>query len=184
MNDPATPSRVAARVAARAGVGLRPRHYQAILATHPDIGFFEVHAENYMGAGGPPHRYLETIRGDYPLSIHGVGLSIGSSERLAGEHLERLRSVVQRYEPGLVSEHLAWSTHGGCFLNDLLPLPYPCRLQRRARQAWQPAARGRPWIGCARRGLVPVSVCAGPSWSRADSDRMGQQRTGMGCAGR
>lgn len=124
MNDPATPSRVAARIAARAGVGLKPQHYQTILATHPDVGFFEVHAENYMGAGGPPHRYLETIRADYPLSIHGVALSIGSSEGLDGEHLERLRRVVQRYEPGLVSEHLAWSTHGGCFLNDLLPLPY------------------------------------------------------------
>ena len=124
MSDSATPTRISARVAPRAGVSLKPQHYETILATHPEIGFFEVHAENYMGAGGPPHRYLETIRADYPLSIHGVGLSIGSSETLDPEHLERLHRLVSRYEPGLVSEHLAWSTHGGCFLNDLLPLPY------------------------------------------------------------
>lgn len=79
MSASGMPSRVAASIAPRAGVGLKPQHHRSILETHPDIGFFEVHAENYMGAGGPPHRYLETIRADYPLSIHGVGLSIGSS---------------------------------------------------------------------------------------------------------
>jgi hypothetical protein len=77
-----------------------------------------------MGAGGPPHRFLEVIRADYPLSVHGVGLSIGSSQALDRDHLERLKQVVARYQPGLVSEHLAWSTHNGLFLNDLLPLPY------------------------------------------------------------
>lgn len=127
MNDRVPPSRVAARIAPRAGVGLKPQHYTTILAVRPDIGFFEIHAENYMGAGGPPHRYLETIRADYALSVHGVGLSIGSSEGLDSEHLERLHHLVRRYEPGLVSEHLAWSTHGGFFLNDLLPLPYTQR---------------------------------------------------------
>jgi uncharacterized protein (UPF0276 family) len=124
MNSPAVQSRVGARVPFRAGVGLKAAHYQTILETHPDIGFFEVHAENYMGAGGPPHRFLEAIRADYPLSVHGVGLSIGSSEPLDREHLLRLKRVVARYEPGLVSEHLAWSMHNGRFLNDLLPLPY------------------------------------------------------------
>jgi uncharacterized protein len=107
-----------------AGVGLRAQHYRAILECMPDIGFFEVHAENYMGAGGPPHRYLTTIRERYPLSLHGVGLSIGADRPLDGTHLERLRTLIRRYEPVLFSEHLAWSTHGATFLNDLLPLPY------------------------------------------------------------
>jgi hypothetical protein len=124
VNDRAKHSRTAAPIRLRAGVSLKPCHYKTILETRPDIGFFEVHAENYMGAGGPAHRFLEAIRTDYPLSVHGVGLSIGSSEALDLEHLERLNRVVTRYEPGLVSEHLAWSTHDGLFLNDLLPLPY------------------------------------------------------------
>lgn len=108
----------------RAGVGLKAEHYGEILASGPDLGFFEVHAENYMGAGGPPHRYLTAIRERYPLSVHGVGLSIGGSEPLDEDHLDRLAAVVDRYEPGLVSEHLAWSSHDTGFLNDLLPLPY------------------------------------------------------------
>jgi len=124
MNDNAVQSRLASTLPARAGVGLKPAHYRMILDTRPDVGFFEVHAENYMGAGGPPHRFLEAIRADYALSVHGVGLSIGSSEALDREHLARLKRVVARYEPVLVSEHLAWSTHNKTFLNDLLPLPY------------------------------------------------------------
>ena len=116
--------RAARFIPARAGVGLKPKHYQDVLKSLPDVGFFEVHAENYMGAGGPPHRFLEAIRANFPLSVHGVGLSIGSTRALHGEHLERLQRVVDRYEPGLVSEHLAWSEHEGLFLNDLLPLPY------------------------------------------------------------
>jgi uncharacterized protein (UPF0276 family) len=108
----------------RAGVGLKPIHYRDIIETEPDVGFFEVHAENYMGAGGPPHRYLAAIRDRYPLSLHGVGLSIGGAERLDRDHLARLKDLIERYQPGLFSEHLAWSTHDGAFLNDLLPLPY------------------------------------------------------------
>lgn len=111
-----------------AGAGLKPEHYRDILDGRPGVGWFEVHAENYMGtgngAGGPPHFFLEQIRALYPLSVHGVGLSIGSAEGLAPEHLARLAAVVDRYRPALVSEHLAWSTHAGVFLNDLLPLPY------------------------------------------------------------
>jgi len=110
-------------VPARAGVGLKPPHGSAILGTRPDVGFFEVHAENYMGAGGPPHRLLEAVREVYPLSVHGVGMSIGGAGPLDRDHLARLRAVVERYRPGLVSEHLAWSTHDGAFLNDLLPVP-------------------------------------------------------------
>ncbi len=108
----------------RAGVGLKPQHYEAILSERPDVGWFEVHAENYMGAGGPPHRYLTAIRQDYPLSLHGVGLSIGAEGGLDSEHLQRLKALIERYEPTLFSEHLAWSSHGGVYFNDLLPLPY------------------------------------------------------------
>jgi len=109
---------------ARAGLGLKPEHYRAIIDTLPDIGFFEVHAENYMGAGGPPHRYLTAIRERYPLSLHGVGLSIGADRPLDQGHLARLKQLIDRYSPALFSEHLAWSSHDVGFLNDLLPLPY------------------------------------------------------------
>jgi len=111
-------------IPARAGVGLKADHYRPILEKSPDIGFFEVHAENYMGAGGPPHRYLAAIRDRYPLSLHGVGLSIGADRPLDRAHLHRLKHLIERYEPGLFSEHLAWSTHGSAFLDDLLPVPY------------------------------------------------------------
>ena len=109
---------------ARAGLGLKPQHYDAILSGEPDVGFFEVHAENYMGAGGPPHRHLEAIAARYKLSLHGVGLSIGAARPLDKAHLARLRRLVDRYRPASFSEHLAWSTHDTGFLNDLLPLPY------------------------------------------------------------
>jgi uncharacterized protein (UPF0276 family) len=106
------------------GVGFKAEHFDPIVETRPELGFFEVHAENYMGAGGPPHRRLDTIRERYPLSLHGVGLSIGSPGPLDRAHLQRLAAVARRFEPVLVSEHLAWSTHDGAFFNDLLPLPY------------------------------------------------------------
>ena len=109
---------------ARAGLGLKPEHYRDIMEEKPDVGFFEVHAENYMGAGGPPHRYLTTIAERYPLSLHGVGLSIGAARPLDKVHLARLKALVERYKPASFSEHLAWSTHDEGFLNDLLPLPY------------------------------------------------------------
>ena len=108
----------------RAGVGFKPEHFAAINAASQPIGFFEVHAENYMGAGGPPHAQLGRLRQDYALSIHGVGLSIGSMQPLDADHLARLKIVCDRYEPESFSEHLAWSTHDTTYLNDLLPLPY------------------------------------------------------------
>lgn len=107
----------------RAGVGLRTPHLTAVMRQRPPVPWFEVHAENYMG-GGPAVRVLERIRGDYPLSIHGVGLSLGSADGLDMAHLQRLRDLVQRFAPALVSEHLAWSSTGGAYLNHLLPLPY------------------------------------------------------------
>jgi uncharacterized protein (UPF0276 family) len=113
-----------ASIPARVGIGLKPEHRKAIIHSTPDVGWFEVHAENYMGAGGPPHRFLEWVRERYPLSIHGVGLSIGGAGALDKGHLKRLRALIDRYEPVLFSEHLAWSTHEGAYFNDLLPLPY------------------------------------------------------------
>lgn len=108
----------------RAGASFKAGHFADILQAKPDVGFFEVHAENYMGAGGPPHAQLERLRSDNPISVHGVGLSIGGADDLDTDHLDRLKRVVDRYQPALFSEHLAWSTHQGAYLNDLLALPY------------------------------------------------------------
>ncbi len=107
-----------------AGTSFKPQHLQAILAGPKPRGFFEIHAENYMGAGGPPHRALETIRRDHAVSLHGVCMSIGGPQGLDKAHLVRFGALVRRYEPALVSEHLAWSTHESVYFNDLLPLPY------------------------------------------------------------
>lgn len=115
------------------GVGLKPAHYRNLLSRHEQaetagdhslpISFFEVHAENFMGAGGPTHAWLTAIRKHYPLSVHGVGLSIGGMEAPDQNHLDRLRNVVDRYQPDLVSEHLAWCSHDGIFYNDLISPP-------------------------------------------------------------
>src|SRR5271156_1078066 len=117
-------SAATAKLPARAGVGFNPAHFSDIVATPQPLGFFEVHAENYMGAGGRPHAQLRALRERYALSIHGVGLSIGSTEPLDRRHLARLKALCDRYQPESFSEHLAWSTHEGVYFNDLLPLPY------------------------------------------------------------
>lgn len=108
----------------RAGLGLKTGHFREVLGSLPDLGFFEVHAENYMVDGGPFHHFLGLIREQYPLSLHGVGLSIGAEGPLDTEHLKRLAGLIERYQPQSFSEHLAWSSHGPVFLNDLLPLAY------------------------------------------------------------
>ena len=118
------PSFPSLKTLALAGAGLKPEHGEDILAGPRRVDFFEIHAENYMGAGGPPHHLLRRICADYPLSIHGVGLSIGGVSALDREHLRRLKRLIDTYQPALFSEHLAWSSHDGVFLNDLLPLPY------------------------------------------------------------
>jgi uncharacterized protein (UPF0276 family) len=105
------------------GAGFKPQHFAAICESSRNAGFFEVHAENYMGAGGPPHAQLTALRRDYALSVHGVGLSIGGEAPLDLTHVARLKAVCDRYRPELVSEHLAWSSHGENFYNDLLPMP-------------------------------------------------------------
>jgi uncharacterized protein (UPF0276 family) len=108
---------------AAAGIGLRSVHVAEIMETRPAIGFLEVHAENYM-TGSPAIGALERLRRDYAISIHGVGLSLGSAGALDRQHLSRLCGLVDRIDPDLVSEHLSWSALPGIYLNDLLPLPY------------------------------------------------------------
>lgn len=108
---------------ARAGIGLRSPHVDEVRATRPALSWLEVHPENYLG-GGPAARALEAIRADYPLSFHAVGLSVGSAEGVDRRHLNRIKGLVDRFQPAMVSEHLAWSQAGGAYLNHLLPLPY------------------------------------------------------------
>lgn len=121
---PATSRLGPSSIPACAGIGLRAEHYDTLLETLPAVGWLEVHSENYFGAGGKPLDYLERIRAHYPLSLHGVGLSIGSTDPLNHWHLTQLKRLIQRFEPALVSEHLSWGSIGGRYLNDLLPLPY------------------------------------------------------------
>jgi uncharacterized protein len=113
----------ASAMPARAGIGLRAPHAAAIQATRPALGFLEVHAENYLAAGPQIDRLLQ-LRGTYPVSLHGVGLSLGSAEGIDREHLDRVAALAATVEPMLVSEHLSWSIVEGAYLNDLLPLPY------------------------------------------------------------
>lgn len=115
---------VQAPVPAAAGIGLRAPHIARVLDEHPAVSWFEVHSENYFAAGGAMHVALERIRAEYPLSLHGVGLSLGSADPLDRDHLANLHRLIDRYEPGLVSDHICWGAVGGIHLNDLLPLPH------------------------------------------------------------
>lgn len=109
---------------ARAGIGLRTPHFEALAQSRPPLSFLEVHSENYFAEGGPALAWLERFRADYAVSLHGVGMSLGSADPLDRRHLESLARLVRRIEPALVSEHLCWSSIGGRHLNELLPLPY------------------------------------------------------------
>ncbi len=111
-------------IPARAGIGLRSPHYRDVLETRPAVGWLEVHSENFFCDGGQPLYTLEQARACYPLSLHGVGLSLGSTDDLNREHLGKLKKLADRFEPGLISEHLCWCSAAGRYLNDLLPLPY------------------------------------------------------------
>lgn len=116
---------------AKPGVGYKPQHFAAIMADPGPVGWLEVHAENYMGAGGRPLAQLRHLAERFPISVHGVGLSIGGEGALDRDHLDRLKQLCDWLNPASFSEHLAWSTHDGAFLNDLLPLPYtPATLVR------------------------------------------------------
>ncbi|HEY1725663.1 MAG TPA: DUF692 domain-containing protein [Steroidobacteraceae bacterium] len=122
MSGIAHSARNVSPIPAAAGIGLRFPHHDYVVRQHPTVAWFEIHAENYFG-GGAPRRTLERIRADYPLAVHGVGLSLGSADGLDPQHLQRLAELVAAIEPGLVSEHLSWSVIGGAYLADLLPLP-------------------------------------------------------------
>jgi uncharacterized protein (UPF0276 family) len=111
-------------IPARAGIGLRSAHHDALLAERPAIAFIEAHTENYFHDGGTAVRALHRARANYPLSLHGVGLGLGSAEGVDREHLARVRRAIHRFEPALVSEHACWGHAGGEHFNDLLPLPY------------------------------------------------------------
>jgi hypothetical protein len=106
------------------GVGYKPQHFAAIMADAAPVGWLEIHAENYMGDGGRPLAQLRHLAERFPISVHGVGLSIGGEGPLVADHLARLKTLCDWLQPASFSEHLAWSTHEGAFLNDLLPLPY------------------------------------------------------------
>ncbi|WP_186069075.1 DUF692 domain-containing protein [Burkholderia gladioli] len=123
-HEPSRLQPAAAQAGLLAGTSLKSQHIAEILDETLHDAFFEVHAENYMGAGGPPHRWLTAVRERHALSVHGVCMSIGGPAPLDATHLARFGEVLRRYQPALVSEHLAWSSHGGTFFNDLLPLPY------------------------------------------------------------
>lgn len=130
-------------IPAAAGIGLRHPHLPGFLSDRPPASWLEVHSENFLAAGGPRRQALERIRADYPVSCHGVGLSLGSAEGLDESHLERLAALFDAVEPGLVSEHVSWSVNQGAYLNDLLPLPYTeealdvlCRNIDRAQEAF------------------------------------------------
>ncbi len=113
-----------AAIPPRAGIGLRAPHYRQVLSEASFTGWFEVHSENYFGDGGQPLHYLAQVRANYPLSLHGVGLCLGATDRPDRTHLHRLGALIRRFQPGLVSEHLSWGRIGERYLNDLLPLPY------------------------------------------------------------
>lgn len=123
-NDDSKQDRLRSCLPITGGLCLKPQHYQDILSTQPKVGWFEVHAENYLGEGGAPLHHLEKIRNNYELSVHGVGLSLGSAQGLDEHHLSRVATMVERYQPASFSEHLAWSTHDNQFYSDLLPVPY------------------------------------------------------------
>lgn len=106
------------------GVGLRPPHYSDVIEAQPDVGWFEVIAENFMVAGGRPLQVLEQVRAHYPIALHGVGMSLGSTDRLNRDHLNALAALARRFAPAWISDHLCWTGVGGRNLHDLLPLPY------------------------------------------------------------
>lgn len=128
-----------------AGIGLRPQHYQAILVQQPALGWLEVHPENYFAAGGLPHHFLQQIADLYPLSLHGIGMSLGSTEPLDMSHLQRLKQLIEEYKPVRVSEHMSYSSVAGRHVHDLLPMVYsPASLQRFADKVKQ----AQDYLGC------------------------------------
>ena len=128
MLDATSPAR---RLPIAPGVGYKAQHFADLRADPGPVKWLEIHAENYMGDGGRPHAQLRALRPDFAISVHGVGLSIGGETPLDTDHLSRLKTLIDWLEPASFSEHLAWSTHGAEFLDDLLPLPYTDATLRR-----------------------------------------------------
>lgn len=164
---------------APAGIGLRAAHYQELAARGGGPDFLEVHAENFFGEGGPALAWLGRFRADYPLSVHGVGLSLGSAEAVDARHLERLARLVERFDPFLVSEHLCWSAAAGLHANDLLPLPL-------TREAIDCVCRNVERVqDRLRRRVLVENVSAYVAWPGAEMDEPAfvaevARRTGCG----
>ena len=161
------------------GVGYKPQHFQSLMADHGTVEWIEVHAENYMGDGGRPHAQLRALGEKFALSVHGVGLSIGGETPLDVDHLNRLKRLCDATNPASFSEHLAWSTHGAEFMNDLLPLPYtPATLERVARHIDQVQTHlGRQML---LENPSSYLVFAESTMSETDFLRALVQRTGCG----
>ena len=161
------------------GVGYKPQHYAAIAADPGPVEWLEIHAENYMGFGGRPLAQLRALAERFPISVHGVGLSIGGEGRLDREHLSRLKHLVGWLAPASFSEHLAWSTHEGAYLNDLLPLPYTeATLSRVAEHIDEvQAARGRKML---LENPSTYLAFAESTWSETDFLAELARRTGCG----
>lgn len=111
-------------IPANVGVGLKPQHYDDIFSGQQLVKWFEIHPENYFSAAGKNHQALDKIRQDFPLSLHGIGMSLGSADGVDKVHLKRIKQLIDRYQPGLFSEHLSWSRFEQFYSNDLLPMPY------------------------------------------------------------
>jgi len=169
----------AARIPVRAGIGLRAPHYREVLESRPHIGWLEVHSENYFGAGGPPLHYLERIREHYPISLHGVGMSLGSTDPLDTNHLARLKALIERIEPGLVSDHVSWSSVNRRHFNDLLPLPYT---EEAFEHVCSRVAAAQDFLGCRLLVENPSTYLQYPESSIPEPEFMAElaRRTGCG----
>jgi len=166
-------------IPARAGIGLRSVHHDALLEQRPDVGFIEAHTENYFHDGGAAVRALERARTNYPLSLHGVGLGLGSAEGIDREHLERVRAAIHRFEPALVSEHACWGHAGGEWFNDLLPLP---ATEEAARLLAQQVSEAQEFLGV-QLLIENVSAYVAFEHSRlAEWEFLGEVVARSGCA--
>jgi uncharacterized protein (UPF0276 family) len=166
-------------IPARAGIGLRSVHHEALLAERPAVAFIEAHTENYFHEGGAAARALEAARTNYPLSLHGVGLGLGSIDGVDREHLARVRQAITRFEPALVSEHACWGHANGEWFNDLLPLPYT---EEAARHLARQVAEAQDFLG--RQLLIEnVSAYVAFEHSRlAEWEFLGEVVARSGCA--
>jgi len=166
-------------VPARAGIGLRAAHHQALLDARPPLGFIEAHTENYFHEGGAAVHALLQARANYPLSLHGVGLGLGSADGVDRAHLARVKAAISRFEPALVSEHACWGHAGGEHFNDLLPLPYT---EEAVRVLAEHVAAAQDFLG---RQLLIENVSAYVAFEHAalsEAEFLGEVVARSGCA--